>query len=426
MAHPFLLKKLLVRSGVARWLPGVRRRLEGGGDFLHYFSDHLLSAPFDDLEAVAACLEPHGPEVIDLGQGAPRFDLLPTLSNKLPVDRRDWPPFAGLLELRAAVADKLFSDNGLAFDPLAEVLITAGAMGAVQTVLDAFVNPGDRVVLFNPTSPLFPLAMRGRRVRIEWLESWLEDGRTRFRSPRLASCLRGARLLVINSPGNPTGGVISPEDLEQIAWWAARRDVLILSDEVFERYHFDGDAVSVGSIPAAQRRTLTVGSVSKSHALAAARVGWVAANRHLLRACLAAAALREPFVPTLSQRTALAALRSSPDAHAPILAALDSRRRYAFDRLRDLELNVQWPAGAFFLWVPVWDLGVSGSEFATRLLDAQQVRVIPGEMFGPGGVGHVRISIAAEDGRLQEGLNRLAAFVQGFESAPMEALSRAA
>src|SRR5262249_48645103 len=154
---------------------------------------------------------------------------------------------------------------------------------------------------------LYSLAARTRRARVRWLPCRVEDGRLRFRLDHLARALRGTRLLIINSPANPTGGVISPDDLEQIAWWADRLDVLILSDEVFERFKHEGEVVSIGTLPKARRRTLTAGSVSKGHALASARVGWLAAYRHLLRPCFATAALRTPFVPTLSQQVALAA-----------------------------------------------------------------------------------------------------------------------
>jgi aspartate/methionine/tyrosine aminotransferase len=214
--------------------------------------------------------------------------------------------------------------------------------------------------------------------------------------------------------------------LEQIAWWAGRHDVLVLSDEVFERYHHDTEPVSLATLPGAQRRTLTVGSVSKGHALASARVGWLAAHRHLLRACTAAAALRTPFVPTLSQQVALAALRTGPDAFEPVRAEFASRRRYASERLRAAGLNPPWPAGAFFLWVPVWELGLNGRDFTAALLREKKVRLTPGDLFGPSGAGYVRLSYAAEDGRLQEGLNRLADFVQGLRSPAAEPVRKAA
>src|SRR5262249_44353460 len=156
----------------------------------------------------------------------------------------------------------------LEVDPADEVLITGGALGAVQTVFDAFVSRGDRVVLLDPTSPLHILAAKTHRARIRWLTTWMDDGRTRIRFDRLLPALRGARLLVLTSPCNPTGGILAAEDLEQIAWWAERHDVLLLNDESFERYHHDGELVSIGTLPRARERTLTVGSMSKGHALA--------------------------------------------------------------------------------------------------------------------------------------------------------------
>jgi aspartate/methionine/tyrosine aminotransferase len=282
----------------------------------------------------------------------------------------------------------------------------------VQTVLDAFVNRGDRVVLLDPCSPLYPLLAGARQARVHWLHSWTEDGRTRFRLDHLARALHGARLLILNSPGNPTGGVVAAEDLEQIAWWADRHDVLILSDTVFERYHHEGPLPRIGALPRAHQRTLTVGSVSKGYALASVRVGWLAAHRHLLRPCLLTAALRSPFVATLGQQIALAALRADPKPFESIRAEFESRRRYAFERLRAMELNPVWPAGGFFFWVPVWDRGVSGRQFAEGLLREGKVCVSPGDLFGPSGIGYVRISYATDEGRLQEGLNRLAEYLR--------------
>jgi aspartate/methionine/tyrosine aminotransferase len=390
----------------------MQRRLGGGADFLRYYSNRLLAAPLDQLEQAATTLDPAGVEVIDLAQGFPSFDVLPSASTKLPADRRGWPPFAGLPELRGAVAEKLLSQNGLACNPASEVLITAGVLGAVQTALDAFINRGDRVVLFDPCSPLYPLLAGARRARLHWLPTWMDEGRTRFRLDQLARALRGARLLILNSPANPTGGVLTTEDLEQIAWWAERHDVLILSDESFERYAPDDSSPSIATLPWARQRTLTTGSVSQGYALASARVGWLAAYRHLLRPCLLTAALRSPFVATLSQQIALSALRRDPQEFEAIRKEFASRRRYGFERLRGMELNPTWPAGGFFLWVPVWERGLSGRAFADSLLRAHNVRVAPGDLFGPSGAGYIRISCAVDDGRLQEGLNRLAEHLQ--------------
>ena len=166
-------------------------------------------------------------------------------------------------------------DNGVTVNPREEVLITSGVLGAVQTVLDAFVNRGDAVVLLDPTSPLYPLLLRAHGARTRWLSTWMEEGRTRFQLAHLARVLRRARLLILNAPANPTGGVLAAEDLEQIVWWANKYDVLLLSDEVFERYHHDTEPISLAALPRGRERTLTTGSVSKGHALTSgASAGW--------------------------------------------------------------------------------------------------------------------------------------------------------
>src|SRR5262249_27106559 len=154
----------------------------------------------------------------------------------------------------------------------------------------------------------------------------------------LERALGGARMIVVNSPSNPTGGVIAAEDLEQIAWWADRRDVLIFSDEVYARYRYEGDGGSLGTLQRARRRALTAGSGSKGHGLASARVGWLAGPRPLLGACTLTAGLQSALVPTLCQQLAVQALRQDPSGFASVRSGFESRRRYVFERLQSLGL----------------------------------------------------------------------------------------
>jgi aspartate/methionine/tyrosine aminotransferase len=161
-------------------------------------------------------------------------------------------------------------------------------------------------------------------------------------------------------------------------------------------------------------------------ALASARVGWLATHRHLLRPGLATAALRCPFVPTLSQQIALAALRAGDAPFAPVLAQFEERRRYTVERLRAAELTPDWPGAGFFVWLGVGGLGVTGRAFAEGLLEQHKVRVVPGDLFGPLGTHHVRLSYALEDGRLEEGLNRLAEHARTLRGAPPARRKKAA
>src|SRR5262249_4797338 len=155
--------------------------------------------------------------------------------------------------------------------------------------------------------------------------------------------------------------VFAAEDLEQIAWWADRRDVLVFCDDSYERFRYGEDEpVGIAALPKARWRTLLAGSVSKGHALAAARVGWLAGHRHLIRPCLLTSLTQAAFVPTVSQQIALAALRQKDESFEWFRAEFESRRRYAFERLQGMGLEPAWPAGAFFFWVPVAGLGLDG------------------------------------------------------------------
>jgi aspartate/methionine/tyrosine aminotransferase len=356
-----------------------------------------------------------GPDTLDLAQGSPRFDLVASTSTWLPADRRGPPPLWGLPELQGAVGGWLAREEGMQVSPSEEVFITAGAAGALAVALDALVRPGDGVALFDPTSALYPVALRPRRVRIRWVPTWTEAGRLRFRFDRLARALRKARLLILASPSSPTGGTFAAEDLEQIAWWAVRLGVRLLEDRVFARFQFEGERTCLAAIPEVRTRVLTVGGVSKGHGLASARVGWLAGDRRLLAACAAAAAGQGRLVPTVCQQLACTALTQSPDGFAPLLDDLAARRHYVFERLQAFGLCPSWPAGAFFFWLPVEQLQTDGRGFADRLLREQNVLVWPGHFFGPSGRGHVRLSYLTEEGRLREGLARLGDLVRQLQ-----------
>jgi aspartate/methionine/tyrosine aminotransferase len=426
MPFPVVLARLLIRLGLGRYLPGVRRHLTGSSPVLRHLSDSVLRTPVDLLERLAQEFESQPPQIIDLTAGAPTFDLLPTGTSKLPAHRRSLPPLQGLLELRLAVAEKLLLDSRLAFNPAEEIAITSGALGAIQLVCDAFVSPGSKVLLCDPTSPAYSLAVRARGGKVRWLPTWTEDGHTRFRLHDVARLLPGCSLVVLVDPGNPTGGVFRPEDLEQLAWWARRSNALILSDDTFHRYTYGHEPVSIGTLAEARSRTLTIGSVSKSHALTAARVGWLAGPRALLLPCLASAATRACFVPMLSQMLAQTALRTPPEAFEPYRTEFAGRLTFGCERLEGIGLPVAVPSAGLFLWVPVWRAGHDGRDLARQLREEEKVAVTPGDLFGPSGKGFVRISLATEQGRLEEGLNRLARFLQREETREQERQARAA
>jgi aspartate/methionine/tyrosine aminotransferase len=408
----FVLRKLLARTGLARFVPSVRRALAGGEDYLRFYSDRTLAVPLDRLADAGLLPTVHTPDAINLALGSPPCELpLPAIRGL--ADRRPTPAW-GDIDLRTELATQMHLDHGVEYDPADEVLITHGATGAFAAAIDAFVNPGDPVVLFDPTAPIFPVGLAHRRARVRWVPTWGDDGRVRFPMDALTKAMRGAKLLVLADPANPTGCVFAPEDLEQVVFWARKHDVLIFQDVSFDRWRSEPAKARLASLPHAEGRVLTCGSFAKSHGLTAARIGWLAGYRHLARPCAAASVLSAPFVPALCQQAALHAMRTGETRMNDVRSDFAARRTYVGDRLKETGLE-PWAAPAgFFHWVPVPN-GETGADFAQRLLSATGVLVNPGHVFGPSGRSFVRISYATDEGRLREGLNRLAEFVAAEE-----------
>jgi aspartate/methionine/tyrosine aminotransferase len=414
VARPLWLTKLLVRTRLARFVPSIRQLADGGTGHLKYYSDAVLGAPVEELLDPAFVPEVPGSDVIDLNQPAPRFES--PVGTGRAADRTGRPPAWGTPELRNAIADLYVRRDGREVDPDHDVFVTHGATAGYAAFLSAFVNPGDRVALFDPCSPLFALGARSRRASVKWVPTWNEDGRCRFLAAEFERVVKRSKVLVLSDPCNPTGACFSQEDLEHVAWIAAGYDVLIFADESFTRFRYDGRTRSLAVMPGADVRTVTAGSVSQGYGLGSVRVGWVAGPRHLVKACALTASLSAPYVPTVCQSVAARAVAESDEAFEPTRGQFEGKRRYVIDRLKACGLEPDWPSGSYFAWVPVAPLGVDGRSFAERLLREEKVLVGPGCAFGPGGAGHVRVSFAADDGRLREGLGRLAAFVERLKN----------
>ena len=412
MPLPFFVRRFLARSGLARHSAEAKRLTGGQPQFVKYLSDRTLAAPLDELLDPATFPDAEGPDVMNLNLPAPRFDS-PIGGWRFTADRQGNPHPWGLPALREVVAER----KGVDADT--QAFVTHGATAGYAAVLDAFVSPGDRVVLFDPCSPLFRLGAVSRRAKVRAVPTWMDDGRTRFLFDPLAAAKRGAKLLVLANPCNPTGGTLAPESVEHIAWLARRHDVLVYLDETFARFRYDGQPLpAFADQPGMSERLVTAGSMTAGYALGSLRVGWLTGHPQLVRACALNALLSAPFVPTACQQAAARAVQAEEDLFAPTLAEFASKRRYVADRLKRMGLDPCWPGGGFFCWVPVSPLGVSGRQFAERLLREQRVLVGPGLAFGPSGTDYVRVSFAVEDGRLREGLSRLERFVEQLKGKP--------
>lgn len=411
MAIPFWLTKLLIRTRLAGLTRRGRRLADGGTAYLRYYSDRVLHAPLDTLLDPAFVPHACASDVIDLNQPTPDA---PPARGAISVGRTDSICAPGrtpatLPELGHAIADR-YAQSGRELGPDADVLATHGATAAFASALDAFVNPGDRVVLFDPTSGLFAIGAQTRRAQVRWVTTWTEDGRCRYIKGDFERAMRGAKMLVLSDPSGPAGGCFANEDLEHLAWIAAGYGVLVYLDESFSAFRYGERTRALAAMPGADRLTLTAGSVSQEFGQPGVRVGWLCGPRHLVRACRLTSSLSAPYVSPVCQQAAARLLAEPLPPES--LTRWRAKRQYAIDRLRAMGLEPEWPGGGYFTWVPVSAFGLSGRAFAERLLKDAGVAVGPGCAFGPSGDGHVRVSFAPDDGRLREGLTRMAAFVQ--------------
>jgi aspartate/methionine/tyrosine aminotransferase len=408
---PLWFTKLLIRTRLARFSRRAQRLTEGGTQFLRYYSDRVLTAPVEELLDPCYVPDPSGPDVLDLNTPALRSDSGVSVG-RFTADRRGHPPAAGDPGLRQAISDRYARLEGRSVDPNTQIVVTHGASGALAAALDAFVNPGQRVVLFDPCSPLFSLGAKSRRATLRWVPTWNEDGRCRYLAASFEKAMRGARLLILSNPVNPTGGWLADDDWDHIAWIAAAYDVLVYVDESFARFRFGENSRSLAQFAGANQRFLMAGSVTQEFGLGSLRVGWISGPRHLVRACGLTANLNAPYVPTVCQQAAARVLSECGDEVTKTLDRLRANSDFVVERLRSLGLEPVRPGGGLFVWVPVASLSLDGRTFAERLYREERVQVGPGCAFGPSGGSHIRISLAGDDGRLRAGLTRIAAFVE--------------
>jgi aspartate/methionine/tyrosine aminotransferase len=410
LSYPSWLLKVLIRTRIAGFVPTINRLTDGAAPFLPYYSLQALRAPRLDFLALNLS-EPLAPDAIDLGQASPIIDGLEKDSAIVPSAQSGRPDPRGCLDLRHALSHHLGEELNIEASPLDGIVATPGAGAALDVVLQAVTNPGDRVVITDPCSPLYRRALRNRGLRIRRLRTWMDGGHTKFRYKSLIKALRGSRAILMASPDNPTGGTLATEELDQIAWWAHRRDVVVIDDAAFARFRYDGDVARLVHMPKLAKRTLTVGSLGKTHGATSARIGWIAGHRHLVRPCALVASMPASSLSSVAEEAAIMALAAGAASFAGLQAEFRQRRRYVHDRLKAVGLTPPWPSGGFSFWISVSELGVTGAEFASRLLSTKRVRVWPGIVFGPSGQNRIRISYGGDAGRLLEGLNRFCDFV---------------
>lgn len=353
--------------------------------------------------------------VLQLGVGEPDFNIsthiAAAIKKAVNDNKTKYTPTAGISELREAAAYKLLHDNGIDCSPQS-IMVNNGACEAIMMVVMGCTDPGDEVLLPSPGWPNYTgqTHMAGCKAVFYPL---LEKDAFIIKAENLEPLITPkTRALVLNSPGNPTGGVFSRDALLEVAALVKRHNLTVISDEPYEKFIYDGaQHISIGSLPDMQDYVFTVNTCSKSYAMTGLRVGYVQGP---LKAMPAIIRIQESFASCVNapaQWGALAALEGSQEDTVTMHMHYTRRRNLLVAGLNSLPgVQCSAPAGAFYVFPNIAQLGDSRS-VALKWLDQAQVVGIPGVDFGEYGEGHIRLCFAASEALLQEALTRLAAIV---------------
>lgn len=355
------------------------------------------------------------PDAISLGVGEPDFDTPWHIREEgiysLERGRTFYTSNAGLRELKVEISHYLKRRQGLSYHPDTDIIITVGGSEAIDIALRAMLNPGDEVLIPQPSYVSYEpccLLAGGVPVVIELKE---EDA-FRLKPQQILDALtERTKILVLPFPNNPTGAIMEREDLEAIARVLMERDIFVLSDEIYSELTYGSEPVSVAAIPGMKERTLVINGFSKAYAMTGWRLGYAAGPDWLIRQMVKIHQYAIMCAPTTSQYAAVEAMRNGDRDVANMREAYDGRRRYLLHAMEEMGLSCFEPKGAFYIFPNISRLGMTSEEFATRLLEEEKVAVVPGTAFGDCGEGFIRISYAYSLEDLKEAIGRVSRFV---------------
>ena len=368
-----------------------------------------------EAAARARALEATGVDVVHLEVGEPDFDtpanIRAAAKQALDEGKTHYAPFAGIPELRAAIADDATARKGFPVSP-DQVFVTVGGKGVMLYAIEALVDDGDEVIVPDPGYPIY-----------ESLVSWIggsaipipirQANGFRLDPDELASLVTPrTRMIVLNSPANPSGGVLTRSDLESIAELALANDLVILADEIYGRILYEGEHVSIASLPGMAERTVVLDGFSKTYAMTGWRLGYAIVPDWLSFAFGRLIINSVSNVCSFAQHGAVEALRGPQDEVDRMVAEFHARRDLVVDGLNAIPgISCLRPSGAFYVLPQVSGTGLTGAELSTRLLYEAGVSTLAGTAFGGVATDHIRLSYATSQANIRTALDRIGQFV---------------
>ena len=358
-------------------------------------------------------------DAISLGVGEPDFDTPWHIREEgiysLEKGRTFYTSNSGLKELKVEICNYLKRRCDVLYDPNSEVLVTVGGSEAIDLALRAMLEPGDEVLIPQPSYVSYvpcTILANGTPVVIELEE---KDDFRLTPEKLLEKITPKSKILILPFPNNPTGAIMEREDLEKIAKIVEEKDLFVISDEIYCELTYSGRHVTIASLPGMRERTVLINGFSKSYAMTGWRLGYAAAPKEILSQMLKIHQFAIMCAPTTSRYAAVSALRNGDEDVEQMREAYSQRRRYLVHALREMGLDCFEPYGAFYVFPSIKKFGMTSDEFATRLLQEEKVAVVPGTAFGDCGEGFLRISYAYSLESLKVALDRIRRFVERLE-----------
>ncbi len=360
-------------------------------------------------------------DAISLGVGEPDFDTPWHIREEgiysLEKGRTFYTSNSGLAELRAEIAKYMERRFQLEYDPRTEILITVGGSEAIDGALRAMLDPGDEVLIPQPSYVSYePCAILAGGIPV--IIELRETDRFRLTPEELEAAITPkSKILVMPFPNNPTGAVMEKTDLEAIAEVVKAHDLYVLSDEIYAELCYLDCHTSIASVPGMRERTVVINGFSKAYAMTGWRLGYACGPREVIEQMLKIHQFAIMCAPTTSQYAAVEAMRNGDADVAAMREQYDQRRRYVMHEFEEMGLQCFEPFGAFYAFPSIKEFGMTSDEFASRLLQEEKVAVVPGTAFGDCGEGFLRISYAYSLDSLKEALGRLGRFVGRLRNA---------
>lgn len=360
--------------------------------------------------------EMNDPDVISLGVGEPDFETPWHIRDEgiysLEKGRTFYTANAGLLELREEINRYLNRRFSLNYDPKDGILVTVGGSEAIDIALRAMVDPGDEVIIPQPSYVSYePCAvLAGAKPVIIELKN---ENQFRLTAAELEAAVTDkTKVLILPFPNNPTGAIMERKDLEEIAEVIEKHDLFVLSDEIYSELCYTEKHVSIANIPGMWERTVLINGFSKSYAMTGWRLGYACGPKQITEQMYKIHQFCIMCAPTTSQYAAIDALKNGDADVQMMRESYNQRRRYLVNAFREMGLECFEPFGAFYIFPCVKQFGMTSDEFASRLLHEEKLAVVPGNAFGDSGEGFLRISYAYSLEKLKIAIGRLRHFVE--------------